>query len=251
MIIGLGAAGDLEKIAVSIRHAGPEVTVRCYLAEGLDSSRLPCETVVSHCPWETMVDDLYNGAIDGAVRGSLPANQTLSYLKKTAGVKRLERIALLATADGEKFLLAPVGVDEGWTPGEKIEFIEKGRRLAAAFGMNTRVAVLSGGRLGDVGRHPAVDRSLADGALVAGLTGADHAEILIEDAVRTHGVIIAPDGISGNLIFRTLTFLGKGEAYGAPVVNINRIYVDASRASPDYSNALLLAATLAESKKSH
>jgi putative methanogen marker protein 4 len=250
MIIGLGVAGDLERIAESIRHAGPDIMVRCYLAPDLEPAHMPGEIIVSACPWEAMVHDLFNGTIDGAVRGNLPASQTLACLKQVAGVERLERVALLATADGTRFLLAPVGVDEGWTAREKVEFVTKARELAAAFGMDEKVAVLSGGRLGDLGRHPAVDRTLADAALVAELTGAEHAEILIEDAVGTHGVVIAPDGISGNLIFRTLTYLGHGEAHGALVVNISRIFVDTSRVSPDYSNAILLAAAVAESKKS-
>ncbi|MDD1663963.1 MAG: phosphotransacetylase, partial [Methanomicrobiales archaeon] len=32
--------------------------------------------------------------------------------------------------------------------------------------------------------------------------------------------------------------------YGAPVVNIDRIFVDTSRASPDYANALITASGL-------
>jgi predicted methyltransferase MtxX (methanogen marker protein 4) len=85
---------------------------------------------------------------------------------------------------------------------------------------------------------------MADAELVSRLSGARHYEILIEDAVKTCGVIIAPDGISGNLIFRTLVFLGGGHGHGAPVLNIGKIFVDTSRASPDYTNALLLAASL-------
>ncbi len=114
------------------------------------------------------------------------------------------------------------------------------------------MAVLSGGRLGDLGRHPVVDRTMADAELVARLTGgAEHAEILIEGgAAGRYGMVVAPDGISGNLIFRTLTFLGAGGAggHGAPVVNIDRIFVDTSRASADYTNAIILAKSLAQSE---
>jgi putative methanogen marker protein 4 len=185
-----------------------------------------------------------DGEIDAAVRGSLPSAATLRALKDAAGVDRLLRIAILATREGKKFLLAPVGVDEGWTVADKLELVERGRELAARLGLGREVAILSGGRLGDVGRHPAVDRSLADAELVARLSGAAHREILIEDAILTAGMILAPDGISGNLIFRTLVFLGGGRACGAPVVNIDRIFVDTSRASPDYSNALITASLL-------
>ena len=161
------------------------------------------------------------------------------------GVDHLERIALLETVHGKKFLLTPVGVDEGWTVPEKLELIKKGRVIAKKFGL-PKNGILSGGRLGDIGRHPQVDASMAEAELVARLGDAAHCEILIEDAVETCGLIIAPDGISGNLVFRTLTFLGGGLGHGAPVVNISRIFVDSSRASPNYANALLLAASLLE-----
>ena len=109
------------------------------------------------------------------------------------------------------------------------------------------MAILSGGRLGDLGRNRRVDRSMADAELVARITGETHYEILVEDAISDAGVIIAPDGITGNLMFRTLTFLGAGHGHGAPVVNIDRIFVDTSRASPDYRNAIMLADSLSKS----
>ena len=150
----------------------------------------------------------------------------------------------METNDGRRFFLAPVGVDEGWSLQQKIMFIEKGRDLCRKFGLNDSVSVLSGGRLGDLGRHSAVDRSLADAELIARVTGAEHSGILIEEAVGKSGLIIAPDGISGNLIFRTLLFLGKGCSHGAPVVNIDKKFVDTSRVNPDYQYALILAGSL-------
>ena len=177
---------------------------------------------ISASPEEDLVHDLVEGKLRAAVRGTLPANRTLLALKQASGVDHLERIALLETAGGRKFLLAPVGVDEGWTVREKVEFIRKGKEIARKFNLPSEVAVLSGGRIGDIGRNRKVDRSLAEGLLVAEVTGATHYEILIEDAIREAGLIIAPDGITGNLIFRTLTFLGAGFGHGAPVVNIDK-----------------------------
>jgi putative methanogen marker protein 4 len=184
------------------------------------------------------------GRIHAAVRGTLPANDTLRSLKEQAGVDHLERAALLETASGKKFFLAPVGVDEGWTVSDKVALVAKVRNIAVRFGLGDRIGVLSGGRMGDVGRHPVVDQTLADAELVSRITGAVHYEICIEDAIGSCGGIIAPEGISGNLIFRTLTFLGSGHGHGAPVLNIDRIFVDTSRASPDYVNALMLAESL-------
>jgi putative methanogen marker protein 4 len=245
MRIGIGAGSEINKVAASVRGMTEDFTVICYAPNGTRAAFPEDACVVEHDPPEqALVADLASGAIDAAVRGTLPASATLALLKKAMGVERLERVALLETANGRRFLLSPVGVDEGWTISEKLALVEKSRTIARKFGLDERTAVLSGGRLGDVGRHERVDATLAEAELVARLAGADHAEILIEDAIRDHGIIIAPDGISGNLIFRTLVLLGGGIGHGAPIVNIDRIFVDTSRASPDYANAILLASSL-------
>ena len=247
--IGIGIAADPDKVIASANSASGSFETVCYCCPGVADKKTAQKNVhfSEHAnPEQAMVDDLVSGKIDAAVRGTLPSNSTLKALKKAMGVDHLERIALLESVHGKKFLLTPVGVDEGWTVAEKLELIKKGRIIARKFGLPEKVGVLSGGRLGDIGRHPQVDASMAEAELVARLGDATHCEILIEDAIETCGLIIAPDGISGNLVFRTLTFLGDGYGHGAPVVNISKIFVDTSRASPNYTNALLLAASLLE-----
>jgi len=61
-------------------------------------------------------------------------------------------------------------------------------------------------------------------------------------------MIIGPDGISGNLIFRTLHFLGEGRALGAVVLNIDRVFVDTSRAKGSYVDSIALASALVGKK---
>jgi putative methanogen marker protein 4 len=247
--IGIGVGSDAGKVIDSACRVSIPCEIICYLHP--DAGKVPAghrniRILESDAPETALVADVMSGAIDAAVRGTLPANATLQVLKTAAGVTHLERVALLETAGGKKFFLAPVGIDEGWTVVEKLSLIKKGRLIARRFGLPDKVGILSGGRLGDVGRHAIVDRSIADAELIARLGDGVHCEILIEEAVASCGLVIAPDGISGNLIFRTLTFLGAGYAHGAPVVNIDKIFVDTSRASPDYTNALLLAASLLE-----
>ncbi len=244
MVIGIGAGTDPASVRATMEKFSGIIPLRCFTHPDNRDVFSGFDAVYASVPEKALVQALFSGSIDAAVRGSLPSNQTLSALKRIFGVSRLERIAFLETPDGIRFLLAPVGVDEGWTVDEKVSLIEQARRIAPVFGVSDRVAVLSGGRLGDVGRHPVVDRTIREAEEVAASTGADHAEILIESAVSSHGIIIAPDGISGNLIFRTLCLLGGGVGHGAPVVNIDRIFVDTSRASSDYSNSVLIANSL-------
>lgn len=250
MRIGIGCGVDAEKVVQSAgQAASPDLEIVCYLKTG--EELVPpkhVSFVFSDAPETALVDDLYAKRIDAAVRGSLPANDTLKYLKSVYRVSRLERIALLETSAGQKFFFAPVGVDEGWTVSEKAAFAEDGRRLAKAFGLSEKVVLLSGGRLGDIGRHAAVDKTIYDAEEAARLSGAEHGEILIEDAVKDAGVIIAPDGISGNLIFRTLVFLGGGIGHGALIVNIPDLFVDSSRASASYVGILSMTARIIAGK---
>ena len=242
-IIGIGAGEESGKIFSSIQDSSVSSRIIVYRSPGKDRiAPLPDITIrESSDPGFSLANDLAAGRIDAAIRGTLPANSTLSALKNAFGVDHLERAALLETPDGHRFFLAPVGVDEGWTVSEKVALAGKARTLAEKFGLEAKIGVLSGGRLGDVGRHHCVDRSLADAELVARLSGGVHYEILIEDAVRDCGIIIAPDGVSGNFIFRTLTFLGSGHGHGAPVLNISKIFVDTSRATSSYANSIRLA----------
>ncbi len=246
MILGIGVESDSQKVEASCQKVAARLDVRWYSRLGTDLPETVIEPVLSPHPEQALIRDLREGIIDAAVRGTLPATTTLQELKRQFGIPTLERIALLETAAGKQFLLTPVGVDEGWTVAEKRILIRKGQAIARAFRLEGTTGILSGGRLGDVGRHPAVDRSLADAELLARLSGGRHYEILIEDAIQDSSLIIAPDGISGNLIFRTLVFLGGGKGHGAPIVNIDRIFVDTSRASPGYADALYLAAALSD-----
>ena len=128
---------------------------------------------------------------------------------------------------------------------EKVSLICNGRRLAAKYCGTEKTGLISGIRPESQGRDPVADRNFAEAKEIARLTSAVHYDARIEDAIQDCGLIIAPDGICGNQIFRTLTFLGSGFGYGAPVVNIDKVFIDTSRANLDFSGPLAFAAELA------
>jgi putative methanogen marker protein 4 len=201
-----------------------------------------------------LVEALSSGDIDAAVRGNLDANSTISAIKTIFSLKRILRAAFMQPKQGTIILLGPVGVDEGWTVEEKIEFINLGSKFLMNFNMEPKIGVLSGGRKGDRGRHPIVDRTLDDADFVvrhfagSGLDVKD-CEILIENAIVDRNLILAPDGISGNLIFRALHFLGGWRALGAPVLNLEKVFIDTSRAKKSYIDSIALASAIAGMKK--
>ncbi|HEC56899.1 MAG TPA: methyltransferase, partial [Candidatus Syntrophoarchaeum butanivorans] len=155
------------------------------------------EIMISDEPERELVDLLMRGEVDGAVRGTLPASKTLLYLRKVSGIDNLARVALLKPKDADPFLFAPVGIDEGDGFDARLRLIENGIWMLESLGLDVRVGILSGGRIGDMGRSPRVDESLREGDLLIGAVAdmgyqAVHHEILIEDAVRDSNLIIAP-----------------------------------------------------------
>jgi len=211
------------------------------------------ELIEDDKPWITLINLLKDDEVDAAVRGSLPASKMLKAVKQIYGLEKLHRIALLETAEGYAFFFAPVGIDEGNTIKDKLILIKHGVKLHHFLRLKPRIAVLSGGRLEDLGRDNRVDSTLCQGEFLATMVkrsrlaiDAKHYGILIEDAI-TDGAsfILAPDGISGNLIFRTLEFLGGGRGIAAIYTDIlPAVLLDSSRAMKDFTDAIALASAL-------
>ncbi|MEX2706149.1 MAG: methanogenesis marker protein Mmp4/MtxX [Candidatus Freyrarchaeum guaymaensis] len=205
-------------------------------------------------PQDTLLKMLSSGEVDAIVRGSLPAADFLKNIKTRFNTEKLRRIALLETAHGHQFFFAPVGIDEGKTTQEKISFITDGVNLLERLEAAPRVAILSGGRAGDIGRDPTVDETIKQAQQVVEKTkhqnitqNIKNYQILIEDAIKEKAnLILAPNGTSGNLIYRTLIHLGKGASYGAPYTNIPKTIIDTSRVGPqkEYIGAITLASAL-------
>ena len=231
--VGIGCNGSSAKVRDSVRGIEGYATV--------------------YTDPEKLVDDLTSGKIDAAVRGDMSSSVLLPLLKKKMGVPELERIVLLEPVGGKLVIAAPVGIDEGWTVQQKYDLAVKSVALMKKIGMGTKIAVMSGGRKDDVGRHPTVDNTIKDALELVDRLNSDgydayHAEILIENAVEDADLIIAPDGISGNLIFRTMHLIGGALALGAPIINIDKVFIDTSRAKKDYKDSIALAMRLTEGK---
>lgn len=256
--VAIGIRDATKKIISSAEEANDKGFAEVILVgnqQELMSLGTFLEIVGTDEPEKVMVDLLASGHVDAAVRGTARASDTLSYLKRTLGMKRLHRVALLTTADGTPFFIAPVGIDEGDDLADKMEFARLGSEHIRRFGIEPVLGVLSGGRMGDLGRNIRVDRTLADGEFIVNRLNemgikAKHYTILIEEAIKEANFILAPDGISGNLIFRTLVFLGCGDGMGAPVLMDRYVFVDTSRVGGHYTKAIMVAGALVNMNKS-
>jgi len=201
---------------------------------------------------ERLIGALAEGGVDAGVRGAMPSSSVLEEIRSHFEIKEIMRTAILKDKRSRPFLLTPVGIDEG---RDRIARLELARTTISYFrplGWEPRIGVISRGRKEDVHRGEEIRASIEDGERIAKTLcsegyDAEHYAILIEEAVKEKDLIIAPDGVSGNLIFRALHLVAGAEAYGAPVVNLGRVFVDTSRAKTDFSGSVMLAAGLVES----
>jgi putative methanogen marker protein 4 len=232
--IGLGVGVDVEKAKRA----------------KMEAEDLGFADVLLYNDARQLAEDLLNGRIDAAVRGDIDSNRAMEAVRRSFQITKVLRAAFMQPREGRMFLLAPVGIDEGWTIAEKVEIARLSDRLMRRLDIEPQVGFMSGGRASDRGRMAEIDRSIeaAEAATeIASSEGirARDVQVLIEDAARDCDVIVAPDGVSGNLIFRTLHFLGGAAALGAPVLNIDRVYIDTSRAKASYGDSIVLASALA------
>ena len=205
-------------------------------------------------PEERIYEFLFNNTIQAIVRGSLSSNKFLKNMTEKLNIKEINRLALLETIKGHQFFYGPVGIDECNTLERKRVFIEKALKLFEVLDITPKISILSGGRESDIGRDDKVDETIKDAVNLVRILRLKysglhitHDEILIENAVeKKSNLIIAPDGISGNLIYRTLVHLGGGKAYGAIYMGIEKIIIDTSRVGDlsEIYGALLLGLAL-------
>lgn len=234
--IGIGLPEDLAsrvRRELADRHSGIEVV--CYADP------------------KSLVTSLKNGELDGAVRGTMSSLDVLTELKDAFGLKRVMRTAILEDVKGKQFLLTPVGIDEGLDRKARFDLVKETLSYFSAVGWNLDVGVLSKGRPEDKDRSKEIELSLKDGEwLVDKLrregVRAEHYSILVENSVARRDLVVAPDGVAGNLMFRSMHFVGGGKAYGAPVVNLDRVFVDTSRAKLSFAEPLILAGGLVQAK---
>ncbi|MFX0038672.1 MAG: methanogenesis marker protein Mmp4/MtxX [Promethearchaeota archaeon] len=205
-------------------------------------------------PERYIIQCLKKNTIQAVVRGSLNSSKFLKNIKRNFNITSIKRLALLETAYKDQFFYGPVGIDECNNLENKISFIKSALKELHKIEIIPRVSILSGGRLGDIGRDLTVNQTIQDADKIIKLMKEEypnleisHDEILIENAVENNSnLIIAPDGISGNLIYRTLVHLGGGKAYGAIYMEVGKTIIDTSRVGDhsEFYGALVLALAL-------
>lgn len=248
--VGVGDPGTASRVVSGVKQVLGKAEVVLVGRPGLEGKIEGTPFYPSEEPEKKLLELLVSGEVDGVVRGGLGSSAFLKYVKAVFSVVKVLRVALLEDASGHQFMFAPVGIDEGEGVEEKVSLATGAADFLKKVDLAPRIAIISGGRLSDLGRSPKVNGTIRDAEeAVARLKNrgydAEHYQILIEDAVADkRNVIVAPDGVSGNLIYRTLIHLGLGRSYGALYLNLPKIVIDTSRSAPpdEYAGAVVMAA---------
>ncbi|MDD1766439.1 MAG: hypothetical protein LUQ00_00795 [Candidatus Methanomethyliaceae archaeon] len=199
----------------------------------------------------TLVDLLKEGAVDAAVRGNLSSRTLIPLLRTEFKSKNLCRVTVLDVG-GRLVMLAPVGIEEGDSLEDLVKISKYCKQLAIKMGIPYKIAVLSGGRIEDKGRSKKVDRMLSASALLTRTLkkkgmDAENFGIELERAVEGNAtLLLAPDGIVGNIIFRSLVLVANVESFGAYAAALSRVYIDTSRAKASYLLPIIFASALSK-----
>ena len=225
---------------------------------------------------DELIEAFKNPEIDAVIRGSLKASKVIKAIKEFKSDKTINRTTYINTEDDEsfskdyEFLLAPVGIDEGKNIEEKVILAIQAANFIQYLGKKPKIAILAEGRKDDLGRSERIDESLLSSEeltnrLIETFKELDNFDndsdeisknysiknyyILLEQAIEDgYNIILANDGIFGNIMFRTLVLLDKWPSYGAVTLGIEEIFIDTSRDQTveGYVRSLKLAYRLAK-----
>ncbi len=212
--------------------------------------QFPFDIEIAHTN-EELLEYINDPTIDAVIRGSLESNIIMDLRKDYPNIFR----ASVLEIDGFKFMLAPVGIDECDTKNAKKTIIRECSRIVEDSGRTPKIALISGGRKQDKGRSPKIDRTIEECEEIESelkdSMDIKHYYILIEQAIKDkRNIIVAPDGIIGNIIFRSLVLVSDVKSYGAITLKYPKIFVDTSRSqtTQGYINSIHLVEGILESK---
>lgn len=180
-----------------------------------------------------LIEAIMDNNVDAVIRGSLAASDVMKQLKNE--YDNISR-ATYINGNGIEFLLTPVGIDEGNTIEDKLKIAIHCGEFLKKQNKTPKIAIMASGRKGDYGRSEEISKSIDESEQLTRLIRKNtdfevlNYYILIEKALKEKcNIIIAPNGIIGNIIFRTLVLINSWPSCGAITFGTERIYIDTSR----------------------
>jgi putative methanogen marker protein 4 len=211
-----------------------------------------------------LFESIISKDVDAVVRGSFSSHTLMKRIKDhyNKPINRATYIKHQIANESYEFLISPVGIDEANSTEDKIILATQACNFLNNINLNLKIAILASGREDDYGRNNLIDESLKDSEelynkIINNFKGRNDIQvkqyyILLEKAIQEkNNLILFPNGIVGNFIFRSLVLLNSWNSYGAVALGIKDIFIDTSRdqSVEGYLRSLKLAYQIAKSKK--
>ncbi|MDE2218181.1 MAG: hypothetical protein KGJ58_01845 [Patescibacteria group bacterium] len=210
------------------------------------------QKIISEEPEKELAKTLFNGEVEGIVRGTIDDFKTFEAYSALVGQEKAKEIIELALMEdfyGRQFFISNGSNPHGWTVEEKIKDCEGVIGfMEAELGIKPKIGLITGIR------HETYERKkgLKDGvqktlnqtyddanSVVEYFTKknieAKNYAIEIETALKDDcNIIVPPNGMVGNQIFRTLVLVGGGKLLTGSRANLPHPYEDNSRSETDF-----------------
>lgn len=249
--IGFGLAKPDKEVVASLQKSKKYADIVLVGPKAI-AKIVGFKKVISDNPERKLPELLVNGEFDGIVRGTIDDFKTYENYQEIIGRGRTAKminLALLEDAYSRQFFISEASNPSGWTKEEKIksceaiiDFMKKELGVKPKIGMITGV------------RHDTYKRRKNTRSGVIGIlnkTYEDAEEIIkyfrkkrieaknyaieLDAAVEDNcNIIVPPNGMVGNQIFRALCLIGGGKILICPRINLPHCYEDNSRCEKDF-----------------
>jgi predicted methyltransferase MtxX (methanogen marker protein 4) len=208
--------------------------------------------IISEEPEKELAKILFNKEVEGIVRGTIDDFKTFEAYRALIGkdkTNEMIELALLEDFYGRQFFLSQGSNPLGWTREEKIKdcegiikFMKTELKIKPKIGCITGVRHETYQRKKKIreGVEGILNQTYEDANFVVdyfrkrGIEAKNYA-IEIETALKDGcNIIVPPNGMVGNQIFRTLVLIGGGKLLSCSRVNLPDPYEDNSRSETDF-----------------
>lgn len=252
-LVGFGLARGSKAILKSLRRAKKYADITLVGPMSLKNEK-GFRVIRDRNPERRLAAMLVNNEIDGIVRGTVDDFKTFEAYRNLIGMKMGQdtgELGLVQDAHGRQFFISQASNPYGWTREQKrrdcatvVRFMQHELDVKPVIGFITgvRQATYHRRKHARSGVQRQLNLTYEDAEYLAayfcrrGVKAKNYA-IEIETALNQGcNVIVPPNGMVGNQIFRSLAFLGGGKLLMCPRINLAHPYEDNSRNETDFEN---------------
>lgn len=248
--IGFGLAYPDKEILASLRKSKKYADI-VLVGPGVIAKIYGFKKIISDNPEKILPELLVKGEFDGIIRGTIDDFKTYENYQDLVGKEKTEgliELALLEDFHGRQFFLSDGSNPLGWTKEEKTKSCEGIIEFIKKLGAKPKIGAITGVRHETYKRR----KDIRDGIIgILNKTYEDAEEMVkyfiqkgieaknyaielnaaVEDGCN---IIVPPNGMVGNQIFRALCLIGGGKILTCSRANLPHPYEDNSRCEKDF-----------------